>query len=106
MWLLIMPKYSHEVSDILSPATFYIYLIHCLVIFETEKHLEIWQISSIPLRYLILCGTAYIISLAVSILIGVILYFSLLLVTKTLKEQDIRFMPKSDKIISVIGKFL
>ena len=47
-----------------------------------------------------------LISLAVSILIGVILYFSLLLVTKTLKEQDIRFMPKSDKIISVIGKFL
>lgn len=68
MWLLIMPKYSHEVSDILSPATFYIYLIHCLVIFETERYLEIWQILSIPLRFLILCGTAYIISLAVSIL--------------------------------------
>lgn len=68
MWLIIMPKYQHEGADILSPATFYIYLIHCLVIFETEHIMEKLTITSIPQRFFITFFSAYIISITLSVL--------------------------------------
>ncbi len=68
MWLIIMPKYHHEGADILSPATFYIYLIHCLVIFETEHIMELLKITSIPQRFFIILFSAYIVSVVLSVL--------------------------------------
>ncbi|MBR5156020.1 MAG: acyltransferase [Clostridia bacterium] len=68
MWLIIMPKYEHEGADILSPATFYIYLIHCLVIFETEHLMEKFAITSTPQRFFITFFSSYIISIIVSVL--------------------------------------
>lgn len=68
MWLIIMPQYHHEGADILSPATFYIYLIHCLVIFETEHIMEILSITSIPQRFFITLCSAYIVSIVLSVL--------------------------------------
>ncbi len=68
MWLIIMPRYEHEGADILSPATFYIYLIHCLVIFETEHIMEQAKITSIPTRFFITFFSTYIISVGVSVI--------------------------------------
>lgn len=68
MWLIIMPKYHHEGADILSPATFYIYLVHCLVIFEAECIMQKMEIVSIPQRFLITLLSAYIVSIAVSVI--------------------------------------
>jgi peptidoglycan/LPS O-acetylase OafA/YrhL len=68
MWLLIMPKYHHEGADILSPATFYIYLIHCLVIFETECIMQKMNITSTPQRFFIIFFATYIISITLSVL--------------------------------------
>ncbi len=68
MWLAIMPMYQHEGADILSPATFYIYLIHCLVIFETEHIMENLNIASTPQRFFITFFSAYIISVVLSVL--------------------------------------
>ncbi len=68
MWLIIMPKYDHEGADILSPATFYIYLIHCLVIFEAEHIMEKLEITSTPQRFFITFFSAYIISIVISVL--------------------------------------
>lgn len=68
MWLAIMPVYEHEGADILSPATFYIYLIHCLVIFETEHIMEALNITSTPQRFFITFFVAYIVSIVLSVL--------------------------------------
>ncbi len=68
MWLIFMPRYEHEGADILSPATFYIYLIHCLVIFETEHIMEKLSITSIPQRFFITFFSAYIISIILSVI--------------------------------------
>ncbi len=68
MWLIIMPRYHHEGADILAPATFYIYLIHCLVIFETEHIMEILNITSIPKRFVIIFLSAYTISIVLSVI--------------------------------------
>lgn len=68
MWLLIMPEYQHEGADLVSPATFYIYLIHCLVIFETEHLMEKWNITATPIRFVIIFFAAYIVSITVSVL--------------------------------------
>lgn len=68
MWLLIMPEYQHEGADIVSPATFYIYLIHCLVIFETEHIMARQSITAVPLRFVILFFSTYNISITVSVL--------------------------------------
>ncbi len=68
MWLIIMPEYAHEGADILSPATFYIYLIHCLVIFETEHIMEKLSITSVPQRFFIIFFSAYIVSVALSVI--------------------------------------
>ncbi len=67
MWLIIMPRYQHEGAAIISPATFYIYLIHCLVISETEHIMEQLAITSTPLRFVITFLSAYIISIALSV---------------------------------------
>ncbi len=68
VWLIIMPKYQHEGADILSPATFYIYLIHCLVIFEAEHIMENLSITSTPQRFFITFLSAYIVSIVLSVL--------------------------------------
>ena len=68
MWLIIMPKYEHEGADIIAPATYYIYLIHCLVIFETEHLMEKWGITSTPQRFFITFIFAYLISIILSVL--------------------------------------
>lgn len=68
MWLIFMPRYHHEGADILSPATFYIYLIHCLVIFETEHIMEKLSITSVPQRFFIIFFSAYIVSIILSVL--------------------------------------
>ena len=70
MWLVIMPKYQHEGADIVSPATFYIYLIHCLVIFEAEHLMdaEHWNITSTPVRFVIIFFSAYIVSILLSVI--------------------------------------
>lgn len=68
MWLIFMPRYEHEGVDILSPATFYIYLIHCLVIFETEHIMEINNITSVPQRFFITFFSAYIVSVVLAVL--------------------------------------
>lgn len=67
MWLIIMPRYEHEGADILAPATFYIYLIHCLVIFETEHIMEKLNITSISQRFFIIFFAAYIVSITLSV---------------------------------------
>ncbi len=70
MWLLLMPEYQHEGADIVSPATFYIYLIHCLVIFEAEHLMdaEHWNITSTPVRFVIIFFSAYIVSILLSVI--------------------------------------
>lgn len=57
--------------------------------------------------YVPLSGTLQIaFSLVLAIGAGVVSYFALLLVTKTMKKQDILAMPKSDKILKLVGRFL
>ena len=68
MWLINMPKYEHGGADILSPATYYIFLIHCLVIFETEHIMELKGISDTPQRFWITLGAAYLISITLSVI--------------------------------------
>ena len=67
MWLVLMPKSEGFIADSLAPVTFYVFLIHCLVIIETQFLLTNWGITSIPLRFIITFFSAYIISLVVSI---------------------------------------
>ncbi len=68
MWLIIMPKYEHGGADILSPATYYIFLIHCLVIFETEHIMELKNITDTPQRFWITFASAYLISITLSVI--------------------------------------
>ena len=67
MWLIIMPEYHHEGADILSPATFYIYLVHCLVIFETEHIMELMNITEVGQRFWIIFASAYLVSIILSV---------------------------------------
>ncbi len=68
MWLVLMPKSEGFIADSLAPVTFYVFLIHCLVIIETQFWLTNWGITSIPLRFVITFFSTYIISLLVSII--------------------------------------
>ncbi len=68
MWLIIMPKYEHAGADILSPATYYIFLIHCLVIFETEHIMELKNITDTAQRFWITLASAYLISITLSVI--------------------------------------
>ncbi len=68
MWLVLMPKSEGFIADNLAPVTFYVFLIHCLVIIETQFWLTNWGITSIPLRFFITFFATYIISLVVSII--------------------------------------
>jgi len=47
-----------------------------------------------------------ILALGISIITGVVLYFGLLIITKSIKRQDVEFMPKSEKILKLIGRFI
>ncbi len=67
MWLVLMPKSEGFIADSLAPVTFYVFLIHCLVIIEIQFLMTNWGITSIPLRFIITFFATYIISLAVSI---------------------------------------
>ncbi len=68
MCLISMPKSVGFFAEEVAPVTFYIYLIHCLVIFETQHQMDLFGITSIPLRFLIAFLSAYIISLLVSVI--------------------------------------
>lgn len=67
MWLVLMPKSEGFVASELAPVTFYVFLIHCLVIIETQFWMTKWGITSLPLRFVILFFSTYIISLFVSV---------------------------------------
>ncbi len=67
MWLVLMPKSEGYIADNLAPVTFYVFLIHCLIIIETQFWLTNWGITSIPLRFVITFFATYIISLVVSV---------------------------------------
>jgi peptidoglycan biosynthesis protein MviN/MurJ (putative lipid II flippase) len=60
------------------------------------------------LLYSLKTGSLFVMlcALLVSVLVGIIVYFTLLLLTSALKKQDIEFMPKAELIIKVIGKYL
>lgn len=68
MWLVLMPKSEGFVASELAPVTFYVFLIHCLVIIETQFWLSKFGITSIPLRFVITFFSTYIISLFVSVI--------------------------------------
>ena len=50
----------------LAPTTFYVYLIHCLIIFETDNIGQMLGISSVTLLFIIRFFVAYILSFVVS----------------------------------------
>jgi len=68
MYLVSMPKSVGFFAGELAPVTFGIYLIHCLVIFETQSIMDKSGITSTPLRFVIAFFTVYIISLLISVL--------------------------------------
>lgn len=49
--------------------------------------------------------TGNLVALAVSVLVAVIVYFSMLLVVKAFAEEDIRMLPKGDKLVNIFKKF-
>ncbi len=67
MYLVSMPKSVGFFAEELAPVTFYVYLIHCLVIFETQHLMDIFGIASIPLRFFIAFFSAYFVSLLISV---------------------------------------
>lgn len=67
MWLVIMPKSNGIIAENLAPVTFYVFLLHCLVIIETQFLMTNWGITSVPLRFIITFFATYIISLLLSI---------------------------------------
>ncbi len=68
MWLSLMPKSEGFVADMVAPATFYVFLIHCLIITETQFLLTGWNITSTPLRFLIIFFVTYTLSITLSVL--------------------------------------
>jgi hypothetical protein len=67
--LVLMPKSNGIIAENLAPVTFYVFLVHCLVIIETQFWLTNWGITSVPLRFVITFFSTYIISLLVSIIL-------------------------------------
>ncbi len=67
MYLVLMPKSVGFAASQIAPVTFYIYLIHCLIIFEAQHLLTNWGIENIPLRFLLVFLATYIISLVISV---------------------------------------
>lgn len=67
MYLVLMPKSVGFAAEQIAPVTFYIYLIHCLIIFEAQHLLTNWGIENIPLRFLLVFLATYIISLVISV---------------------------------------
>lgn len=53
-------------ADKLAPTTFYVYLIHCLIIFETDNIGQMLGISSVTILFIIRFFMAYILSFVVS----------------------------------------
>ncbi len=53
-------------ADKLAPTTFYVYLIHCLIIFETDNIGQMLGITSVTMLFIIRFFTAYILSFVVS----------------------------------------
>ena len=68
MWLILMPKSNGIIAENLAPVTFYVFLIHCLVIIETQFWLTNWGVTAVPLRFIITFFATYIISLVVSVI--------------------------------------
>lgn len=65
--LVLMPTSTGFAAEQIAPVTFYIYLIHCLIIVELQHLLTNWGITNIPLRFVIIFFATYVISLLISI---------------------------------------
>lgn len=53
----------------------------------------------------IVAVTGTLVALAVSVFVAVIVYFSMLLIVKAFTEDDVRMLPKGDKIVNILNKF-
>ena len=43
--------------------------------------------------------------MGLSIAVAVVVYFSMLIVVKAFKEEDIKLLPKGDKLVDVMKRF-
>lgn len=66
-YLSFMPQKQNKVITLIAPVTFYIYLIHCLVLTEMQYILDKNMITYIPLRFVLLSISTYLISIIVSV---------------------------------------
>lgn len=67
-FLIMIPKFINKFTKILAPTTFYIYLIHMLILIETQYILDRFVISSIPARFLITSIITYSASIIFSLI--------------------------------------
>ena len=67
-YLIIMPTHEVGISKKLAPLTYYVYLIHCLVIFETNHIMDDMGIKGLILRLVIRIVATYSISFLVAFL--------------------------------------
>jgi len=66
-YLSFMPRTVGYFAEEFSAATFYVFLIHCLVIFEIQHIMDVLRISSIALRLVVLIIFTYTISILLSV---------------------------------------
>ncbi len=67
MYLVSMPKSVGFLADHIAPATYYVFLVHCLVIFHIQYLLTEFGVSVIFIRLLITVFLTYILSLLLSV---------------------------------------
>ncbi len=67
LYLSFMPKSLGIISENIASATFYVYLMHCLVIFEIQAILDKAQILSVPTRFIIASIVTYFVTLFLSV---------------------------------------
>lgn len=67
-YLVVMPKREIFFSEKMAPLTYYVYLIHCLVIFEVNHLMSEKGIDEIWVRFLIRMVSVYIVSFLVAFL--------------------------------------
>lgn len=65
-YLSYMPKTVGYFAEEFSTATFYVFLIHCLAIFEIQHILTAWNITSVPLRMTVEIIFTYTVSVLLS----------------------------------------
>ncbi len=64
--IILAKKYKMNFAYTLAPTTFYVYLIHCLIIFETDNITANPGTGSVSLAFIIRFFTAYILSFVIS----------------------------------------